>query len=381
MMEKVGAYYYFFPTYNQGKKILWNGMDRNGFKFMNHIPKELIVKKNDQEMFIELINGSIFQIIGTDNVDSIVGSNPIGCVFSEYALQNPNAWGYIRPILLENGGWAIFNYTSRGRNHGYTLLKYAKGLKEWFISILPATETGVFTPEQLEAERQQYITEDGDDLRYRQEYLCSFDGAVQGSYYGSIIQQIEDLGQIKPLPIEDIKVHTVWDIGVGDSTAIWFVQLVGNEVRIIDYYETNGQGIAHYVKVLQDKGYLYGDHYAPHDIKVKEFGTGVTRLETAKGLGIDFRITPDMSIEDGIQAARSVLRKCWFHSAKCEKGLEALRNYHKEYDEKNKVYNNRPKHDWSSHGADSFRYLAVNFKDYKEKSTAARQYVPSHLRK
>jgi phage terminase large subunit len=239
MFEKVGAYYYFFPSYKQGKKILWNGIDRNGFKFLDHIPQALRKRTDNTEMLIETINGSIFQVIGTDNVDSIVGTNPVGCVFSEYALQDPIAWGYIRPILLENGGWAIFNYTSRGRNHGYTLLEYAKQAKDWFISILPATKTNVFTPEQLEEERKQYIAEDGDDLRFRQEYLCSFDGAVQGSYYGKIIQELEEANQVKDFPIEDtILVNTYWDLGVGDSTAIWFTQEIANEIRVIDYYET-----------------------------------------------------------------------------------------------------------------------------------------------
>lgn len=364
MFEKVGTYYYFFPTYSQGKKILWNGIDKDGFRFLSHIPKELRRRTDNQEMIIETINGSIFQVIGTDNADSIVGTNPIGCVFSEYSLQNPSAWGYVRPILLENGGWAIFNYTSRGRNHGYTLLQYAKQTLGWFISVLSATDTGVFTPEQLEEERKQYISEDGDDLRFRQEYLCSFDGAIQGSYFGKIIQEIEDNGQIKDFPIEDLKVHTVWDLGIGDSNAIWFVQAVGNELRVIDYYETNGEGLAHYAKVLQDKGYLYGDHFAPHDIQVRELGSGVSRLETAKKLGIDFKVTKNLSVDDRIQAGRTVLRRCYFHATNCEKGLDALRNYHKEWDDKNKCFKDRPSHDWSSHGSDAFTYLAVNFKNY-----------------
>jgi phage terminase large subunit len=364
MFEKVGAYYYFFPSYKQGKKILWNGIDRNGFKFLDHIPQALRQRTDNTEMLIETINGSIFQVIGTDNVDSIVGTNPVGCVFSEYALQDPIAWGYIRPILLENGGWAIFNYTSRGRNHGYTLLEYAKQAKDWFISILPATKTNVFTPEQLEEERKQYIAEDGDDLRFRQEYLCSFDGAVQGSYYGKIIQELEEANQIKDFPIEDtILVNTYWDLGVGDSTAIWFTQEIANEIRVIDYYETNGEGLQHYAKVLQDKKYVYKDHYAPHDIQVRELGTGISRLETAKKLGINFKVVPMLPIDDGIQASRVILKKCFFHKTKCERGLDILRNYHKEFDEKNKVYKNRPCHDWSSHGADAFRTLAVGYKE------------------
>jgi len=361
MLEKVGVYYYFTPTYNQGRKIIWQGIDKDGFKFLNHIPKELIVSMDKQQMFIELVNGSVFQVIGTDNVDSVVGTNPIGCIFSEYSLQNPIAWGYIRPILAENKGWAIFNYTSRGRNHGYELLKYAKSQKDWFVSVLKATDTKVFTEAELESEREQYILEDGNDMRYQQEYLCSFDGAIQGSYWGVQIQQTENDGRIKDYIIEaDIPVNTYWDLGVGDSTAIWFTQLIGNEIRVIDYMESSGEGLDYYVKCLREKPYVYGEHYAPHDIQVREFTTGTSRLETARKLGIHFRVLPNLKIDDGIQAARVILRRCIFHETNTSIGLEALRQYHKEWDDKNKVYKNRPKHDWSSHGADAFRYMAIS---------------------
>jgi len=365
MMERVGTYYYFFPTYNQGKKILWNGIDRDGFKFLDHIPKELRKRTNGSEMLIELKNGSVFQIVGTDNSDSVVGTNPIGCVFSEYALQNPIAWGYIRPILLENGGWAVFNYTSRGRNHGYTLLEYARSKKDWFIQVLSAEYSGVFTKEQLEEEREQYINEDGDDLRFRQEYLCSFDGAIQGSYYGKIMQNIQDNGQIKEsLPLEDYPVDTYWDLGVGDSTAIWFVQSINTEHRIIDYYEANGEGLGHYAKVLKDKGYLYGKHTAPHDIAVRELSSGKSRLEIAKAdFGIDFEVAPKLSLDDGIQATRKILRSCYFHEKNCARGIDCLRNYHKKYNEEMKVYSDKPLHDWSSNGADAFRYFAIGYQD------------------
>ena len=358
IFERVGVYYYFTPTYEQGRKILWEGIDRDGMRFLDHIPKELRKSTDNQQMKIELINGSIFRVIGTDKPEAIVGTNPVGTVWSEYSLQNPAAWGYIRPILLENGGWAVFNYTSRGRNHGYTLLKYAQQNTDWFVQITPATETNVFTAEQLEAERQQYILEDGDDLRYRQEYLCSFDGAVQGAYYGKIIQKLDEEGKIKEFPIEDLPVDTFWDLGVGDSTAIWFVQRAGNEVRLIDYYETSGEGLAHYMKILQDKPYIYANHYAPHDIKVREFTSGASRLETAAKLGLNFQIVPNLPLDDGIQASRMILKRCYFHP-NTERGRDCLMNYHKEFDEKNKVYKNRPAHDWSSHGADAFRMLAI----------------------
>ncbi len=360
MLEKVGTYYYFFPTYKQGRKILWNGMDKNGFKFLDHIPEGLRVKTNDQEMYIELKNGSVFQVIGTDDVDSIVGTNPIGCVFSEYSLQDPIAWGYIRPILAENGGWAIFNYTSRGNNHGKTLKEYAEKCKDWFVSILPATLTNVFTTQQLEEERQQYILEDGNDLRFQQEYMCSFNGATQGSYYGTILQLVEDKQHITKVDYDpNLPVDTIWDLGVGDATSIWFTQTIGKEVRCIDYLEAEGEGLGYYANELVKKGYVYRKHYAPHDIAVRELGSGQSRIETAKKLGINFEIVSNLSIDDGIQAVRKILINCWFDKEKCERGIDCLRNYHKEYDDKRKCYKDHPEHDWSSHGADSFRYLAI----------------------
>lgn len=368
MFERVGSYYYFMPTYEQGRKILWEGIDKDGFRFIDHIPKELRARVDNQQMVIELKNGSIFRVIGTDKIDAVVGTNPIGCVFSEYSLQNPLAWGYIRPILAENGGWAVFNYTSRGKNHGYDLYRYALNQDDWFVQKLTADDTGVFTKEQLAKEREQYVLEDGDDLRFLQEYYNSFDGSVQGSYYGKILQGIEDKKQITNIPYEKlIPVDTWWDLGVGDATAIWFTQSIGKEIRVIDYLESQGEGLPYYAAELQKKGYVYGEHYAPFDIQVKELGSGVSRLETAKSLGIKFKVVPQLSIDDGIQAVRLILNKCWFDEKNCQRGLDCLRQYHKEYDEKRKCYKNTPEHDWSSHGSDAFRYLAVGHKKFKDK--------------
>lgn len=365
MFERVGAYYYFFPTYKQGKKILWNGIDRDGFRFMDHIPQRLRKRTNDQEMFIETVNGSIFQIIGTDNIDSVVGTNPVGCVFSEYSLQDPRAWDYTRPILAENGGFAIFNYTPRGKNHGYYLLQYAKNDPKWFTNVLTVDDTKAIPQDVLDQERKEIIAKDGNDALFMQEYYCSFDVPIQGSYYGTQLMQAEQEKRITNIPVDStMPVHTFWDLGVGDSTAIWFMQHVGNEMRFIDYYETNGEGLQHYIKVLQDKGYVYGDHYAPHDIEVRELGTGKSRKETAQSLGINFRVAPNLPLDDGISAVRSILSQCWFDEVRCEKGLSTLRSYHKEFDDKNETYKDRPTHDWSSHGADAFRYFAVSYKKH-----------------
>jgi len=361
MFERVGSYFYFFPTYKQGKKILWNGMDRDGFKFTDHIPKEIRKRTDNGEMLIEAINNSIFQVIGTDNIDSVVGTNPVGCIFSEYSLQDPKAWDFVRPILAENGGWAVFNYTPRGNNHGKQIYDLAKSSPNWFCQLLTVDDTKVIPPEVLEQERLEIIKKDGNDALFQQEYYCSFEVPIQGAYYGSQLLSAEKENRITVVPVDSaLPVHTTWDLGIGDSTAIWFYQLTGAEVRFVDYYETSGEGLPHYVKILQDKGYIFGEHVAPHDIEVRELGSGKSRKETAQSLGINFRIAPKLSIEDGIDAGRNILSRCWFDKIKCERGLNALKSYHKEWDEDNKCYRNHPEHDWSSNGADSFRYFAVS---------------------
>jgi phage terminase large subunit len=377
-MERVGTYYYLFPTYKQGKKIIWNGMDKDGFKFINHIPEAIVKRKDSTDMLVELINGSIIQIVGTDNIDSIVGTNPVGCVFSEYALQDPTAWSFLRPILQENGGFAIFNYTPRGDNHGKTLYEAALKRENWYVELRKADETGVFTKEQLDEELNELKQEHGDDeglALFEQEYLCSFSSPVIGSYYGSLMQRLEKDGRVRNIPYDPIiPVHTWWDLGVGDATCIGFVQQVGLEIRLIDYYETSGEGIPHYASVLNSKGYSYGTHYAPHDIEVRELGTGRSRLEIAREHGINFRVVARQSIEDGIEALRSVLPRVYFDETKTELLMAALKNYHKAYDEKRKIYKDHPEHDWSSHGADMMRYMATSIEEEQPKKTIKQKH-------
>ena len=371
MFERVGAYYYFFPTYQQGKKILWNGMDRDGFKFTDHLPQELRKRTDNSSMLIEAVNNSIFQVVGTDKIDSIVGTNPVGCVFSEYALQDPSAWDFIRPILAENKGWAAFIYTPRGKNHGYQLLQLAKQYPgTWYSEVLTVEDTGVIDKRTLEQEKREIISKDGNDALYQQEYMCSFDVPIQGAYYAQQLMTAEEEGRISGVPYDTAaEVDTWWDLGIDDSMSIWFVQAVGKEIHIIDYIESSGEGLNYYARLLKEKKYVYGRHYAPHDIKVRELTTGRTRLETAKSLGIDFEVVEKLSVEDGIEASRNILSRCWFDKDRCERGLNALRSYHKDWDEENKVFRLKPKHDWASHGADAFRTGAVGYKERVEHGT------------
>lgn len=363
MMERVGSYYYFFPTYKQGKKILWNGVDRDGFKFTNHFPKELIKRIDNTEMLVEYVNGSIFQVIGTDNIDSIVGTNPVGCVFSEYSLQDPSAWDFMRPVLLENNGWAIFNYTPRGKNHGHRILETAKQ-NGWFWQVLTVKETyredgsPIISMEMLDQERKEGMDED----LIQQEYFCSFNAAIQGSYYGKIMQDLEDHGRFqKGLYEPTLPVQTYWDLGMDDSMSITFIQEVGKEIRVIDYLEDSGEGLEYYAKTLREKPYTYDGFYYPHDAEVRELGTGKSRREVAENLGMRplHVVQRPTQKEDGIQAVRSILPRMWFDSEKCLRLIDALKSYGKEFDEKNKVFKNHPKHDWSSHAADSVQTFAL----------------------
>ena len=369
-LKRKGLYWHLLPTYNQGRKIVWDGMTRDGRSFLEHFPKELWANVNNTDMRLELKNGSIYQVVGTDNVDRLVGSNPIGVVFSEYSLQDPRAWDLVRPILAENGGWAMFIYTARGRNHGYDLFNMANRNEKWFCQRLSVDDTAVLNQEAIDEEREAGMPEE----LIQQEFYCSFDAPLVGSYYGSLMAKALAEERIKNVPYEPrLEVHTSWDLGMGDSTAIIWFQQFGNEYRIIDYYENQGEGIPHYVKIVREKDYIYGRHIAPHDIRVREMGTGKSRYEVARDLGIRFDVCPNIQVDDGIEAVRSIIPRCYFDEKKCSILVEALRQYRKDYDEKNKVYKNRPLHDWSSHGADAFRYLALGTRDINKN----RQNLPS----
>ena len=356
MFERVGVYHYYFPTMADGRRILWNGIDKAGFPLLDHFPKELIAKKLDQDMSIKARNGSLFQIVGSDRVES-VGTNPVGCVFSEFSKQNPRWWDLVRPILAENEGWAIFNWTPRGKNHAYRLDRMARNNPKWFYELLTADDTHAISQEAIDEDRASGMSEE----MIQQEYYCSYNLGVEGAYYGRIIGRLWDTGQIVNVPIDpNSLVHTVWDLGYGDSTAIWFYQLCGKEVHIIDYYENHGEAMRHYITVLKGKGYDYGTHYAPHDIKQGSLATGETLLETAKKLGIVFyTLEREKMVDDGIERTRGIFHKCWFDEERCLRGIDALENYHADYREKHDIYSTKPVHDWSSHGADAFRYLSM----------------------
>jgi hypothetical protein len=355
MRVRRGAYYYYFPTAQMGRDILWDGMDRAGFKFMDHFPKECIRKKREDTMMIEMDNGSIFKIRGTDRNEPI-GVNPMGVVFSEFSRQNPKAgWDLVRPILAENNGWAVFNYTPRGKNHAYRLFRMAQGNPRWFCQLLTVDKTNSIPLSAIQEDRDSGMSEE----MIQQEYYCSFDVGQEGTYYGRIMQELWRDKQICDVAYDkEALVHTAWDLGKQDPTAIWFFQVIGEKVRIIDYYENHGEGMSHYIRHIKSLPYEYGYHYGPHDLGV--VGTGTVIFDTASRLGIEFKkLKREKRVDDGIERVRGVLPRCWFDKTRCEHGINALEDYHSDYNEKNEVYAVNPAHTWSSHAADAFRYLSM----------------------
>jgi hypothetical protein len=365
--KRVGVYYYFFPTYNQGRKVLWDGIDKEGFKFLDHIPKE--VRKGDPnqtEMKQQLINGSLIQVIGSDNIDTVVGTNPVGCVFSEYPLQDPSGWEFVRPILRENGGWAVFCYTPRGKNHGWDLYDMARNNPDWYCELLTINDTfgrgGTVGQDDVEQERRDGMS----DNLIEQEYFCSFDAAVENAVFGEQLSLARKEKRICNVPYQvGLPVNTYWDIG-RDGTAIWFAQAVRNEVRVIDYFQSHQSEMSIDIAELQRKGYVYGTDFLPHDADYKDYKTGKTPKEIATGLGRNVEIVDKISKQAQINAGRMLFNRCWFDAEKCKNGINALASWHFGFDEKMRLMSPLPIHDWSSHSGDAYCQMALKHEDQAE---------------
>lgn len=369
--ERVANYWHCLPMYEQARKAIWEAINPHTGKrrIDEAFPLEIRKRTDNGSMTIEFVNGSIWRVVGSDNPNSLVGAPPAGIVFSEWALANPSAWAYLAPILAENGGWAAFITTPRGRNHVKSMLDMArKPDSGWFAEVLTPNETG-FPLEMVEQQRGEYhaiFGLDAGDALIDQEYWCSFEAAILGAYFGREMLRAEVLGRIGVVDHDpNLDVHTAWDIGVGDTNAIWCFQQHLNQVRLIDYYEASGYAVQHYVEWLNAKPYRYGIDWLPHDARVREWtnagpdGLAKTRLQTLIELKRNPRIVPKASLDDGINASRRLIPSVVFDAQRCERGLEALRQYRREWDDKLKVFRDYPLHDWSSNGASAFRYLAM----------------------
>jgi hypothetical protein len=344
-------YAYIAPTYRQGKAVAWDYMKH----YAAPIPGHAV---NESELHVTYPNGGQVRIYGADNPDSLRGLYFDGVVFDEYGLQSPTIFSeVVRPALAERAGYAVFMGTPAGKNQFYDIVQVAQREAGWLYRVYRASDTGVLPEPELRAARLT-MTED----EYQQEFECSFEASVKGAILGAEVAKARAEQRVTRVPYDPmLTVDTAWDLGIGDSTAIWFVQAVpgSGEVRLIDYYEHAGEGLQHYIQMLQTRGYVYGTHWAPHDIAVKELTSGRSRFEAAASMGLHFRIVPQISIEDGIHAARMLLPRCWFDAVKCERGLEALQHYQRDFNTRIGEFIARPVHNWASHGSDAFRYLAL----------------------
>lgn len=349
--KRDSRYAYIAPQHVQAKDIAW--------LYVRQLTADIPgVSYNESELRCDFPNGSRIRLYGAENYERLRGLYLDGVILDEYADMSPEVWGKIlRPALADRKGWAAFIGTPKGHNSFYEL--WQQDDPEWFKLMLRASETGFLDREELDASRKA-MTED----QYQQEFECSFEAAIRGAYYGKEMRDAEESQRITRVPYEPVaEVWVSFDLGMDDSTALWFAQMVGREIRVIDYYEAQGMALDHYVKVMRDKPYVYGGYLLPHDAKVRELGTGKSRVETLEGLGLrNCQIIPAQSVEDGINAVRLMLPRCYFDKDRCKQGVESLKQYRSEYDERRGVFSARPLHDWTSHAADSFRYLALGMK-------------------
>ena len=365
-IKEVWGYYYILPTYTQGKKVLWDSIDKQGLQFKDHIPKEALENTNSTELKFTLKNWSFIQVVWSDNIDSIRGTSPKWVIFSEYAFQNPTVWDVLRPILAENWGWAIFNSTPNGKNHFYDLCNAAQEDEEWFFQKLTIEDTGVVSTEYIDKERRNGMMEE----MIQQEYYCSFDVWAIGAYYADLIANARSQNRITNLPQLLTPVDVYFDLWRNDATSMWFKQNDGQFYNFIHYHEDNGKHISKYFDyidfVLNERNLTLWLLYLPHDSKQKRIEAEKSTLELTEERYWSNKVyyipQTNSTIKD-INKTREMLPRCRFDVDGAREGIKCLENYKKDYDDKKKVFRDYPRHDWASHGADSFRYFAVTAKD------------------
>lgn len=376
IFQRVGTYWHLFPEYKQGRAIIWDGMTDEGRPFLDHFPTEIISRRYENDMRLHFRNpmdsskeGSVYRVVGSDNKDSLVGTNPVGVILSEYALQDPAAWDYIRPILRQNKGWALFISTVRGHNHWHKLFHKVRGNPRWFSELLSCKDTK--RDDGTPVVSEQDIQEERDDLMpeetIQQEFYSNWDAPLVGAYFSLQMEQAHAQKRVGHVPYEKkLPVTTSWDIGVDDATAIVFSQELGLEKRIIDYYEASGEGIPHYIGVLKERGYIYERHNLPWDIDIREYTSGKSRIETLRKCLQEFRITGKVhvtqqhEISDSVEQCRAILPYCWFDEVKCNRLVQALKTYRKKWNAETKSFSTHPVRDWSTHAAAAFSHLAWN---------------------
>ncbi|CAB4121972.1 Terminase-like family [uncultured Caudovirales phage] len=348
-------YAYVAPYYGQAKTIAWD--------YLIRFSEPVRAAHNQSELWIELINGAKIRLFGADNPDALRGLYLDGVVCDEYADMKPRIWGeVVRPLLADRKGWAVFIGTPKGHNSFYDIYEQATQRDNWYVKVLRASQTGLLPDEEL-ADARSSMSQD----QYLQEFECDFESAILGAYYGKEMRQLTDLGRVCKVDYDPMfPVHTAWDLGYSDDTAIWWFQVVHGELRILEYHSSNGQPVAFYTGLINSKNYNYGTHWLPHDARAKTLASGGKSVIEQISDKIDLKslkIVPNLSIQDGIQATRLALMRAWFDIEKTMDGIECLRQYQRDYDDDKKVFRDKPRHDWTSHGADAFRMLAIAWRE------------------
>lgn len=376
---KIGTYWHMLPSYTQSRKAIWEAVNpRTGKRRIDEaFPADLISDRRESDMFIRFTCGSTWQVVGSDNFDSLVGTPPVGVVGSEWALSNPTAWDLLEPILEENKGWFLAITTPRGRNHAYKIYDAARKYPDWYSGLHDASQTPVYSADDLIRIHQRLIDRRGDedgDAIFRQEYMCSFDAPLVGAFYAKLIENAEREGRICDDGIEhdpDYPVETAWDLGYTDDNSIWWFQIIRGELRVLKYYANRLKPPEHYAEVIaktaEDRGWRHFDknpheanHWVPWDARPRTFASkGKTLLEIYwNDHQIQLKVAPNVGKYDGIVGVQKLLKRAWFDGPGCAEGIECLRNYRRLWDEDRKIFLDDAYHDWSSHGADAFRMLS-----------------------
>lgn len=352
--QKNPQYAYIAPTYSQAKRIAWEILKGYANKIDGF-------EANESELRIDIPRPQFgdrvrIYLLGAENPGSLRGLYLDGAILDEFAEMSPEIWStVIRPALSDRLGWGIFIGTPKGMNHFYDIFQIAKANPDWYTVLYKASETGIIQKSELEQARAIMS-----ESEYEQEFECSFSASLIGAYYGKEMEAAEKEGRVSIVKYDRaVPVNTAWDLGIGDATAIWFTQSVGKEEHVIDYFEDSGRDLAFYVKELQKKEYIYEEHLLPHDAAARDLGTGKTRQEIFQSLGLRTRIIPKNSLEDGIDATRRIISRCWWDANRCDRGINSLKSYEKKWDAKNKIFSSSPLHNWASHGADAFRVFAM----------------------
>ena len=346
---------YVAPYRSQAKSVVWD--------YLKTYSQPIIADSNEAELTVTLMNNAKIRLFGADNADAMRGLGFDGIYLDEYGDFRPSVWGnVVRPALSDKQGWCVFGGTPKGKNGFWNIYETArKNPVDWFLLRLPASSSGLLPPSELAAARAQ-LTED----QYLQEMETSFEASILGSFFGTELREAEEQGRITNVAVDpNVPVHTAWDLGYRDDTSVWWYQVIRGEIHVVDFYSVSGANIQELAQVITDRGYRYGKHFLPHDAKAKTLASGgksiIEQLAQYLGLGT-LIIVPDLSVQDGIQAVRQMLPRVWFDN-KCYEGVEALKQYQREYDEDKKAFRQTPRHDWTSHPADAFRMMAISWKN------------------